>query len=392
MTPMLWLAMWLAGGAAQATIDPAMRIEVSASSYRADGTRDMEVRYRADSPRDMETRGDVLWIDPVNCAGGTSRMSSPTAVSWEVSGRIVEQNGDAFVIEVNVHRSDREPMPPRTISARIGERVLLDELLGAPKSCWTVVHLEASVVRSLGVRSGVASGAPGGVAVVGSGTAPRGGGGGGGVASGVSAGPRGGVSGGGGGGAAVGASGSGRGGATLGISNRPGGGMSAAMFAAAMGMGESGRVMKNGVPITDHSVPMHPIDDASYDVEVWLVHRIPQGQDETLKQTGHIGRDGRVFEFAAMHVSTDRGVVDVSVAGMLRPMTLDDGSLVLRASIARVLSGAGNSTGSSVTAIPMPGPADAVSFETPGVSPRFPVPDPMPGHTFSIVVKIAHGK
>jgi hypothetical protein len=155
-------------------------------------------------------------------------------------------------------------------------------------------------------------------------------------------------------------------------------------------MGESGTVTKNGVPITDHSVTMHPIDDAAYEAEVWLVHRLPQGQDETLKQTGHIGRDGRVFEFPAMHVSTDSGVVDVSVAGMLRPMTLDDGTIVLRAAIARVLGGAGNSTGSSVTAIPMPGPSDAVSFETPLLPARFQAVDPLSGHQFSVLVRLAH--
>jgi hypothetical protein len=168
--------------------------------------------------------------------------------------------------------------------------------------------------------------------------------------------------------------------------------MSAAMFAAAMGMGESGTVTKNGAPLTDHSVKMHPIDDASYDAEVWLVHRLPQGQEETSKQTGHVSRDGRVFEFPAMHVETDKGVIDVNVAGMLRPMTLDDGTVVLRAAIARVLGGAGNSTGSSVTAIPMPGPSDAVSFQTPLVPARFAASDPLPGHQFSVMVKIVRGK
>src|SRR5262249_13530535 len=159
-------------------------------------------------------------------------------------------------------RSDRDPMPPRTISVALGTRVLLDEMTGDPKNCVTVVRLEAAVVRPP-VRSGLSSGRGGGGGGVSSG---------GGGASGVGVSPRPGASGGGGDAVAAGAvSGGGRGGAVLGIANGRGPGSSAAMFATAMGMAELGTVTKNGVPTTDHSVKMHPIDDASYDAEVWLV-------------------------------------------------------------------------------------------------------------------------
>ena len=384
MTPMLWFAMWMAGGAEMPqAIDPTIRIEVAVRTYRADGSSGSSAGGTISNASPQLT-----WVDPTKCGMGAgalpaAEMGASSVIVWEYTGHVVQQTESGFVVEVEIKRRDRGAAPPRSITIGLGERVILDELPAGAAGCFKDgVRLEVGVIRvrdGSGARSGGGGGRAGGVSGAGTGAAvgAAGGGGGRGGGSGVATGGVGGIA-------------NGRGGASVGISDRSGTGMTAAMFAAAMGMGESGTVTKNGVPITDHSVKMHPIDDAAYDAEVWLVHRLPQGQDETLKQTGHIGRDGRVFEFPAMHVSTDAGVVDVSVAGMLRPMTLDDGTIVLRAAIARVLGGAGNSTGSSVTAIPMPGPSDAVSFETPLLPARFQAVDPLSGHQFSVLVRLAH--
>jgi hypothetical protein len=364
MAPMLWIAMWLAGVTPLQASSEQTQIRFTVAGYRGDGTASMEV---------STSGGKQMWVDPMHCSGSSAPMSSSTSVSWEFSGQIVQQNGDSFQVEVYVHRSGQEPMPPRTITIGLDKRVVIDELTGIAGSCWSVVRFEVGVTRALGVQSGV----PGGVTSgVGAGRAA-------GVSGGVSNVPTSGVAAGVGGGISAG----GRAGA------RPGSpGSTAAMFATSMGMAETGRVTVNGV-LTDHSVPMHPIDSAAYNAQVWLVYKPLNGPEETWSQTGHIARDGRVFEFSTIPVETDHGLVQVDIAAMLRPMTLDDGSVVLRAAIARLLSGAGNSVGSSATAIPMPAATDVVSFETPAFpAGRVKFPDPLAGHQFSVRVRIAPGK
>ena len=103
---------------------------------------------------------------------------------------------------------------------------------------------------------------------------------------------------------------------------------------------------------------MRPIPAASYDVELWLVHTTTEGPQDTWHLSGHLDPLGQVIEFppVAVAVDTTPGIATVSVAAMLRPMITADGLTVLRATIARVLSG-GAGFGLTDKVIPMPGPA-----------------------------------
>jgi hypothetical protein len=103
---------------------------------------------------------------------------------------------------------------------------------------------------------------------------------------------------------------------------------------------------------------------ASYDVELWLVHTPAEGPPETWHIAGHLDPLGQVTEFSPVAVQTTHGIGTVSVAAMIRPMMTTEGLTVLRATIARVLS-SGEGFGVTDKVIPMPGPADVVSFEMP---------------------------
>jgi hypothetical protein len=407
MTVTLWIAMWmLAAGLPQvaAPIPPptaAPELEVAVRGYAADGSLAGSASSAGGTDASQES-----WFDPTHCTfgGGTGSgrpQLSQAAVIWQVTGHIVRQDGAEFVVAVEWHKTigGVESVPSsRTLMLSLGDRAPIDEAPSRVASCRiTSARLEVSMITPP-VRAGVGRGVAG----------ARGHGVGAGAGGGMGSGAVGGAAVAGGSGTGAGAGGSGGtgvgAGAATGVGSGTGAGATAGvttdrvtsrsltstrMIAETQGRGTRAMLETSGASgagaVMPVSVQLQPIPAASYDADVWLVHKPPAGGEETVHVAGHLSPGGQVFEFPSVAVSTARGVVMVEIASYLRPMTTADGMVVLRATIVRQLSGAGDSLGWTNKAIPLPGPTDVVSFETPEGAGSA---DAVAGHQFSLRVKV----
>jgi hypothetical protein len=303
----------------------------------------------------------------------------PAAIVWQYTGHIVEHTGSTYVVEVSVRRMDGTAgeASPKLMSLNLGEPIVLDEVPAQSGCRLGSARLEARVVLP-GAPRLPRGGGGGGASASGFGTARSAAGGGGRGVGGVGgAGGGGGVSAtsrpsgsAGGGGVGAGGGGAGAGGLRVSASGGGGGGATTAaalVRTAAVGdtavvdLGGSGTSLAGAGSVRTQ---LRPIPAASYDVELWLVHTTTEGPQDTWHLSGHLDPLGQVIEFPPVAVDTTPGIATVSVAAMLRPMITADGLTVLRATIARVLSG-GAGFGLTDKVIPMPGPADVVSFEMP---------------------------
>jgi hypothetical protein len=118
--------------------------------------------------------------------------------------------------------------------------------------------------------------------------------------------------------------------------------------------------------------------DASYDVDVWLVHQPPTGAERVLQVQPRFKGDWFNLTFRPLRIDTPRGGLDVAVGLSLVLTTGTTGSRELWVSTTRkvnvVQSGEDSradvrkppeSAGSSETKMPMPSPGDVLSFEMP---------------------------
>jgi len=366
MVPLLLVATALLSTVQQqSTVDAPVQLEITLRGYRMDGSL-------SDSAEGTmaEKVPNRTWVDLTTCSTGVginpnSSSLPPSAMVWQYSGRIVEHTGSEYVVEISVHRMDAtaSETSPRTMTLNLGVPVVLDEVSGQGDCGIRSARLEVIVASALAMRVGAGGGARS-ASGVGMGRAGAGGGG------------SGAATGGGGGGVSNlggrGSAGTARGG-SIGVAatnGRDGVGVTtAAALVRTAAAGDSAVVDLSGNGASTGSAgsvrtQLRPIPAASYDVELWLVHTAADGPQEILHIAGHLDPLGQVTEFSPVVVQTTHGIGTVSVAAMIRPMITAEGLTVLRATIARVLSG-GEGFGVTDKVIPMPGPADVVSFEIP---------------------------
>jgi hypothetical protein len=370
----------------QSTVDPPVQLEITLRGYRTDGSLSGSTESTM-----AEKVPNRTWIDLTSCSTGVginphSSSLPPSAMVWQYSGRIVEHTGSEYVVEISVHRVDAtvSDASPRTMTLHLGVPVVLDAVSGQGECGIRSARLEVSVASALEMRVGAGGGARS-ASGVGMDRASAGAGG-----SGATAGGGGGVSNLGGRGSAGTAGGGGIGyGATNGRNGV--GVMTAAALVRTAAAGDSAVVDLSGNGASTGSAGsvrtlLRPIPAASYDVELWLIHTAADGPPETWHIAGHLDPLGQVSEFSPVAVQTTHGIGTVSVAAMIRPMMTAEGLTVLLATIARVLS-SGEGSGVTDKVIPMPGPADVVSFEMPS---RGTSSDPIV--QFSLRVRVTPGR
>jgi hypothetical protein len=102
---------------------------------------------------------------------------------------------------------------------------------------------------------------------------------------------------------------------------------------------------------------------------------MPSGVEQVNHQTIRLDRAGGTFSFAPVKVSGERGEVDVEIGGAFRRFRAPVGGEFIYLSLTRALSGEsmppGGFRGGTGTMIPLPGPAEVLSFEipSPGAAP-----------------------
>ena len=105
-------------------------------------------------------------------------------------------------------------------------------------------------------------------------------------------------------------------------------------------------------------------------VELWLVHSVPGGEEQTVYQRLFSSREGAMFAFAPRSIQTPEGAITVQVTGSFSTRDSPGGTRLIFATERRVSFGParGASTdeqGTSRLTQPMPGPDDVLSFELP---------------------------
>jgi hypothetical protein len=162
--------------------------------------------------------------------------------------------------------------------------------------------------------------------------------------------------------------------------------------------GAIGRLSGAGA-VARPTLPIVPMEGPSFDAELWLVHRLPDGTEEAQQQTLTFRGDGTHFAFPPVPMPIGRGSLDVEVGGIVRLASTNGRPPTLQVTIYRHAKGTGSSTvdnfGDSSRTMPMPAPSEVISFELPkeisfppNTSVR-PSPTPLVGHQFSLRVRVA---
>ena len=120
---------------------------------------------------------------------------------------------------------------------------------------------------------------------------------------------------------------------------------------------------------------------ASYLAELWLIHRLPDGVEESQKYAANVGENGVPFLFPTVTVPAEGGPVAVDVSGRIRPVFVNEVAS-LQLSIGRSV---GRSMGGSVTNLALPAPGEVISFELPSPSRG---QDPLGDHRFSLRLRL----
>jgi hypothetical protein len=247
---------------------------------------------------------------------------------WYITGKVLGRTGDEFRVDMTWERRWDRGQPSigaqrgtTQMTMRPGDRVTLDEVLTpaeAAARCSTVVaRLEAGIA----VRPSMAGGVV--IPLLGRG-----------------------------GGRGVGGAGGTRGGGGTG----------------------SGGAGSRPQEILDLQAPV------THQAELWLVHTRPDGSEAVQRQALGFGRAWQQFDFPSVGVTVDGVRFDVRVRGALRVIDGPQVDVSLSRAMVREGSGAAGGGGRAAKAIPMPRPADVVSFEIPSGDAR--------GHRFSVRLRI----
>jgi hypothetical protein len=117
-------------------------------------------------------------------------------------------------------------------------------------------------------------------------------------------------------------------------------------------------------------------DPDSLKVELWLVQSVPGMEDRTIYQTLSSAREGAMFAFAPVSVTTPEGAVGVQITGSFaihggppgdRLVFTTSRRLSYSSTAAQPRDRAQEAEGVGRTVQPMPGPDDVLSFELPAL-------------------------
>jgi hypothetical protein len=326
-----------------------------------------------------------VWATPgCGVASGRVEPFSMPSAGWEVSTRR-DTVGQGFVVMSidwrrlweNGKRVTAGRHGSVTITMREGDRIALDSLTPTnDQSCASAaVRLEAALRMRAETRMG------GG-----------GGGGGGGGSGGVMAGGRG--TSGGGAGSGAGGSGSGSGVATTGA--RAGGRAGAGGGSAGSGSGGSGGGSgSTGRPTSAREDEFREMAEAmftaltpKFTAEFWLVHVPPGGVEQIQRAAVEIGAANAIVEFPPVPIVTAAGDLAVSVQARVRVVGRAERA-ELEFFVLRHIRGVGSTSadnmGGSTRRIPVPAPAEVLSFELPSVQRAEGL---LAGHQFSLRMRV----
>jgi hypothetical protein len=316
-------------------------VQVGLFSYHADGTAAGSAFGTSDR---LES---IVFASASLCQLGAGFRDLPAtaAHAWKFTGRVVSATSESAVVQLEWQRTMNEGADvseaPTSVqlTLKAGDRVLLDSV--APQTTRgcsvTSAGFEARyVARSAGLRHQFTPWAGGGGAGTGIGTG-AGTGTGGGFRTGSSSG-----------------TGSGSG---------SGGGAPAA--------GAGGRALSGSRVL---GVPGENLDPDSLNVELWLVRSVPGSEDRSLYQALRSSREGAMFAFAPVPVTTPEGVIGVQVSGSFSVQGGGDGDrliFVVNRRVSYSAAGAelrdrsaeGGNSGRIVRR--MPRPDEVLSFELP---------------------------
>lgn len=312
-------------------------VQVGLYGYRADGSvSGWAVTGSAREP----TLDSVVYVSRCGMGAGNRQPPADATDSWRVSGKVLSSNAEQAVVQLDWLRvlaqgqTVNAPSGSSQLTLALGDRVLLDSVTpdGTSRCQTTSIGFEARYAPRAFPITGKAGAGSGRIA---SGSA--GGGSGGGVSG-------------------------------FGAGRAPTGG------------GGGARIELAGAGL--------------YDVNLWLVHSAPDKSDEVLHQTLRSAPRRAAFAFAPVTIDTPRGAVIVQVTGSVTVVDAASGQKLIFDTDRRVTfpqadqsprDNAAGARGGSISARPMPGPDDVLSFEMPPIlmNGRPTVPD-----KFSVRVQI----
>ena len=330
-------------------------VQVGLFSYHADGTAAGSAFGTSEK---LET---TVYASASLCQLGAGRqelreLPATAAHAWKFTGRVVSVSGESAVVQLEWQRIMNEGAEvseaPTSVqlTLKLGDRVLLDSV--APQT------RRGCSVTNAGFEARYASRFAG--PAFQSGSILKGGGAGTGIGAGARAGSGGGIGAGGGAGS----------GAGTGAGGGAGSGGGRGGVGASSGAGSTGYASRVAVQGEN-------VDPDALKVELWLVHSAPgMVEDQTSYQALTSTREGAMFAFAPISVTTPEGTVGVQVTGSFAVQNGPSGERLVFQTSRRL-------SYSSTTAQPrdraqeaqgigritraMPGPEEVLSFELPAL-------------------------
>jgi hypothetical protein len=106
--------------------------------------------------------------------------------------------------------------------------------------------------------------------------------------------------------------------------------------------------------------------------EMWLIHRMPSGSEQTFHQVVRLPREGGTFGFAPTTFGVAGGDVNVELNGSIERVQTPAGTELMVVRLTRIVRGAGlppeGSTGTTSTVVPMPDANDVLELSMPGTA------------------------
>jgi len=362
-------------------VGPPLVFEVSLRRYGPDN-------FMSASAGDSATTGKLeSYVSaPASLCGLSASSTEPTSVpgvGWHVTGEVLSTSAGQMTARVDWQRIwdkgariQNGPSGSKTITLRAGERVELDRVVPSGQSaCSTTdARLEAAVVTKPAYRIGVLNGSfqfANGETVAD------------GYFTGFAKAARG-----------------GRGTTTTGVQS---------------GTTTSDPKVKPAIEWQRAEFGYRMAGAASYDAELWLVHRSPDGVETVQQQTVHFSGNSTTYSFPAMSVQTSKGQITLDITGKLQSFVGDPpdpnqanagmayayyfqrkdwtGAKTqprIMVTIGRRARASGSPlldiTGGSTIAMELPAPTDVVSFELPALQKA--AEDLLKGHQFSLRVRV----
>ena len=314
------IALWAFAPAYAQQTSGELALEIALRTYHVDE----RVRGSA-GDHGVEPFQSYVWTSATLCqvAASDSEPASVPAIGWHFSGRVIERTGDEFLVSIEWRR-----LWFNSVRLTDGANGVMQVRMRTDR------RLELDVVGPIAASSCGMAGARLEAAIV---ARPR-------VTSG----------------------GTGGGSAGAGAIRRGGAG-------GATGGGST--------TSPQNAVVVRSLPNASFLAELWLIHKLPDGAEESQRYATNLGEQGAPFGFPPVSVRTDSGAVAVEVSGRITPVLIRD-SAGIQLSIGRSV---GRSMGGSFTSLPLPAPGEVLSFELPSPSRS---QDPLGDHRFSLRLRL----